>query len=71
MGEAVIIQINIVGLISNEEEIDEIENIAKVFLIEEKMLDLTYEIKKPIKILDEQYNPMNKNVSYLTVRELK
>ncbi len=60
--------VNIVGLISNDEEILDIENVATVFIIEERMLDLTCNlkakrvVKERLKILN---NPILKNTSFV------
>ncbi|MFH1100638.1 MAG: hypothetical protein V1726_01180 [Methanobacteriota archaeon] len=37
----------IVGLISNEDELDEMENIAKIFLIEKRMREVSKESTRP------------------------
>lgn len=50
--------VNIVGLISNEEEFLEIENVATVFIIEERMKDLTYNLKKD-NVVKEKINYKN------------
>ena len=39
------IQINVVGSINNQEDIAEIETVAKVFIVAERMKDLTDDIK--------------------------
>lgn len=76
--EVEIIHINVVGVIS-EREVREIEDVAKIFLIEERMKDITnikkesiiekihFKSLKKIKI-----NPINikENPSFLTVRGL-
>jgi len=38
--------VNIVGLISNDEEFLEVENVATVFIIEERMLNITHNLKR-------------------------
>jgi len=39
------IQINIVGSISEKEELKELENVAKVFVVAERLIDLTCDLK--------------------------
>jgi len=39
------IQINIVGSISEKEELKEIENVANVFVVAERLIDLTCDLK--------------------------
>ena len=39
------IQISVVGSISNQQEIKEIETVAKVFVVAERIIDLTYDQK--------------------------
>ena len=45
------VDIKIVGTISDEEELDEIQSIAKIFIYEQRMKDFNYPIKlnNPIK----------------------
>lgn len=76
--EVEIIHINVVGIVSGR-EIREIEDVAKIFLVEERMKDITnikkesifekihFESLKKIKI-----NPtdIKENPSFLTVRGL-
>ena len=38
------IQINVVGSFNNKDEINEIETVAKVFIVAERMIDITYNI---------------------------
>jgi len=60
--------VNIVGLISNDEEFLEIENVATVFIIEERMLDLTYgsNLKNAIREkLKKENNPVSKNICFV------
>jgi hypothetical protein len=46
MGEVIeLTYVNVVGLISNDEEFSEIENVATIFIIEERMKHITYSIK--------------------------
>ena len=73
------IQINVVGTVSDKDELNEIENIAKVFVIEERVIDLTEEIVEK-NILKSNLKPLKKSISrrypgydrlqYLTVRGL-
>ena len=72
------IQINVVGSVSNLEDIAEIETVAKVFLIAERMIDLTNNSKSekiisepPIdcdKKINYNNNPYNKKLTLLAVR---
>lgn len=72
------IQINVVGSINNQEDIAEIETVAKVFIVAERMKDLTDEVKtkndmkrpsqdSPRKIKD-YIECYNKNNTLLSVR---
>jgi len=77
--EVEIIHINVVGIISNKEELNEIETVAKVFLVEERVIDITNSEKenaiektylrssKNIKI---NQTDINENPTFLTVRGL-
>ncbi len=64
------------GALSSNEEVKELENVVKIFFIEEKVIDLTsnFETKKVIeKILPDslKYNNHNNKVTqFLTVRGL-
>ena len=72
------INVNIVGSINDEEQLSEIETVAKVFILEKRINDLTYEFKhnkiisKPQIIPNNKTvnkkNSYNKNLSLLTVR---
>ena len=78
--EVRLIRINIVGSISNQDEITEIETIAKVFVVEKRMIDLTNEPvtgkiiseppKKPIKKINKTPNSYNAHLPVLTVKGL-
>ena len=74
------ININVVGSVSNQEDIAEIETVAKVFVVAERMIDLTDGIKpeenvssspqiSPKKSVDTR-NSFNKSISISTVRGL-
>jgi len=59
LGEVIkLAYVNVVGLISNDEEFSEIENVATVFIIEERMKDLTYNLKKD-NVVKEKINYRN------------
>lgn len=72
------IKIHVVGSVSNNEELAEMETVAKVFVIEERMIGLTYDIKSK-KIVPNSpnvspeknkkiRNSYNSNLKLLTVR---
>ena len=72
------IQIHVVGSINNNEELAEMETVAKVFVIEERMIGLTYDLKSdkvvssspqnsPKKIIKTQ-NSYNSKLNLLSVR---
>jgi len=42
MGEVVRIRVNIVGVLSDADEINEIMDVSEIFVIEKRMMDLTY-----------------------------
>jgi hypothetical protein len=52
----------IVGLISNEEEIYEMEDIAKIFLIGQRMKNLSYDRQKLSKIKNRNEKSSEKNI---------
>jgi len=71
------IQINIVGSISDKEELKELENVAKVFVVAERLIDLTCDLKSefidsgtpqnsPKKIYNNQ-NSNNMHISFITL----
>jgi len=72
------IHINIVGSVSNQEEMTEIETVAKVFVVEERMIDLADELEKekniskppekPIKKINNNHNYYNTSLPVLTVK---
>ncbi len=72
------IQINIVGSLTDREQLCLIETVAKVFVIEERMKDLTYDLDsdniitdlplKPSKKSDFNRNFYNKRLPILNVR---
>ena len=74
------IQIHVVGSINNNEELAEMETVAKVFVIEERMIGLTYDLKSdkivssshrnsPKKIIKTQ-NSYNSKLNLFSVRGL-
>lgn len=74
MGEVIKIHINIVGLFDDIDEVNELEDVAKVFVVEERIIDITYE-KNSINIVerkktDSNPNGYNRNFQVLTVRGL-
>jgi hypothetical protein len=54
------IRINVVGSVSDQEDIKEIETVAKVFVVEERMIDLTYDIKSEKIVSDPPLNSPKK-----------
>lgn len=79
MGEVKDIEINIVGMFSDSKEVKEIMNIAKVFVIEERMIDIADEVeidkainkkisKLPKKL--KQSRHIDHRFTFLTVRGL-
>jgi hypothetical protein len=72
------IQIHVVGSIYNNEELAEMETVAKVFVIEERMIGLTYDLRSenvivnsPQKIpkkTNKPKNSYNSNLRLLSVR---
>ena len=67
-----------VGALSNDEEVKELENVVKMFFIEERVMDLTSSIEKK-KVNGKTYAESLKNIScginnkflqFLTVRGL-
>ena len=72
------INVNIVGSINDEEQLSEIETVAKVFVVERRINTLTYNVKAnkivsrpqiiPKNKEDKQKNSYNKNLTLLTVR---
>ena len=73
------ININVVGVTSDREELNEIENIVKVFVVAERIINLTNDIKSEENIknnLDssKKYNinptPYNGHLKSLTVKGL-
>ena len=68
-----------VGVASEREELNEIENVVKVFVVTERVITLANDIKseendkknlKPIKKLNINPNPYNKRLKSLTVKGL-
>ena len=55
------ININVVGSVSNQEDMAEIETVAKVFIIAERMIDLTYDLKPEKKVSDSHLNSPKKS----------
>ena len=72
------IQINVVGSISNPDEINEIETVAKVFVVAERMIDLTGDLKADkidtfspsVKNIKKTNGDNNTNLTLLNVRGL-
>jgi len=69
----------VVGVTSNREELNEIENIVKVFVVTERIITLANDIKseendknnpEPVKKLNINPNPYNKHLKSLTVKGL-
>jgi glycerate kinase len=56
------IQISIVGTLSNREEVNEVENIAKVFVIEQRVMDLAEDFQTPKNITKTQALSPKKHV---------
>ena len=56
------IKINVVGSVSNIEDLEEIETIAKVFVVAERMIDLTNDSKAE-KIITEPSVNINKEIN--------
>lgn len=56
------IKINVVGSVSNIEDLEEIETIAKVFVVAERMIDLTNDSKAE-KIITEPSVNINKKIN--------
>jgi hypothetical protein len=70
------IQISVVGSISNQQEVKEIETVAKVFVVAERIIDLTYDQKSisatkppiiPPKKLNKCQKPSNSWSHFLTI----
>jgi hypothetical protein len=74
MGEVIKIQINIVGLFDDIEEVNELEDVAKVFAIEERIIDITYDNTSTNVIqrkkINNRSNSYNKKFQVFTVRGL-
>lgn len=76
--EVRIIKLNIVGVLSSNEEIKEIENIVKIFFIEERVINLASNIvtKKviekinPISIKNPNHDINSKYIQFFTVKGL-
>jgi len=73
------ININVVGVTSDREELNEIENIVKVFVVTERIITLANDIKsedndkndlKSSKKLNNNPNPYNRHLKSLTVKGL-
>ena len=72
------IKINVVGSVSTMEDLDEIETIAKVFVVAERMIDLTNDSKPeknitgpPVDInkkINNNHDLYNKKLMLLSVR---
>lgn len=72
------IKINVVGSVSTMEDLDEIETIAKVFVVAERMIDLTNDSKSeknitepPVDInkkINNNHELYNKKLTLLSVR---
>ena len=72
------IKINVVGSVSTMEDLDEIETIAKVFVVAERMIDLTNDSKSeknitepPVDInkkINNNHDLYNKKLMLLSVR---
>jgi hypothetical protein len=69
----------VVGVTSNREELNEIENIVKVFVVTQRIITLANDIKsedndknnlEPIKKSNINPNPYNKHLKSLTVKGL-
>lgn len=56
------IKINVVGSVSNIEDLEEIETIAKVFVVAERIIDLTNDSKEE-KIITEPSVNINKKIN--------
>ena len=80
MGEVKNIDINIVGMFSDADEVCEIMDVAKVFIIEERMKDITFDTKvekvfveknvKSSKKLKLDSRSADHGLAFLTVRGL-
>jgi len=74
------IDINIVGMFSNPDDVCEIVDVAKVFIVEERMKSITFDTGtdeiivekkvKPEKKIKLDYSSINQHLSFLTVRGL-
>lgn len=72
--------VNVVGVLSNSDEIDDILNIIKVFLVEQRMKYLTYQMDakvivekidiKSVRKIDDSNNILRRFIPNLTVRGL-
>jgi len=80
MGEVKNIDINIVGMFSDSDEVCEIVDVAKVFIVEERMKDITFDaevekvvveknVKSPKKLKPDSC-PADRHLAFLTVRGL-
>jgi len=80
MGEVKNIDINIVGMFSNSDEVSEIVDVAKVFIVEERMKDITFDkdgkkiilekkVKSPKKLKLDSFS-VDCSIPFMTVRGL-
>ena len=80
MGEVKNIDINVVGMFSDADELSELIDVAKVFVIEERMRDISYDTKtgkvtkikitEPEKKLKKSFDAVDRRLAFLTVRGL-
>ena len=65
------IEIKIVGLISDENELNEIHNIAKIFVYESRMKDFNYQNNKKPKLSNNYIKTKDKSVNRRIISENK
>ena len=80
MGEVKNIDINIVGMFSDADEVCELIDVAKVFVVEERMMDISDDTKTgeaikiksigPEKKLKKSFGSVDSHLAFLTVRGL-
>ena len=70
------VEIKIVGLISNEDELDEIHNIAKIFIYKQRMKDLFY-VEKDESLIKKNYlkiykrSNINRKIKYYHLQQVR
>jgi hypothetical protein len=64
MGEVIRMQVNVVGVLSDADEINEILDVSEIFVIEKRMIELTYPLAFKNKALKSSVDSSKKSKIY-------